>query len=447
VLRLVRCLAALATPLAVLALAGCGEEDGGSAARSSAAESVRAVGAAGCGPVEYDGDGEPNALIASDLPMQGDSKARSEQMVEAIRIALERQDWRAGDVRVAFQACDDSVARTGLWDAEQCRANARAYAADRDLLGVVGTYNSGCAAEIVPILNRADDGPVAMVSPGNTFVCLTETSDICVRGEPESLYRSGLRNYARVIPNDAFQGAALAELAADIGGSSFVLYAAADDTSLGQAMNFRHAAEELGVPVAGYETWDPKADGYRALMEEVRGADVGTVVLAGLTEQNAGRLIRDKVDVLGPNDGDVALIGFDGLTQQSTIDEAGDAAEDMLSSIPGRAPQNLTGEGAALADELAARIGDAPVEQFAPYAAEAAEVLLQAIEVAGGDRRRVADEVIGLERSGGVLGSYEITATGDPSVGPVTIFRAGETFEPDREITPDPALVTAARGE
>ncbi len=437
---LLRSGARLLLAILTLALAACGDD---SDDEGAAVEALAGT----CGEVEFGGEGEPEALIASDLPMQGDSRERSEQMVEAIRLALDESDWSAGEVSIGFQACDDSIAKTGLWDPKQCRENAEVYADNTAVVGVVGTYNSGCAEEIIPILNEAPDGPVAMVSPGNTFVCLTESSETCAAGEPDSYYPSGERNYARVVPNDAFQGAALAELAEEEGGGgAYVLYAADDDTSLGQATNFRNAAEELGVEIAGYETWDPKASDYRDLMEDIERGGASALVLAGLTEQNAGRLIQDKVSVLGPNDGEVALIGFDGLTQQSTIDESKGAAEGMLSSVPGRAPPNLTGAGADFADELSTRVGDAPIEQFAPFAGEAAEVLLQAIESAGDDRAAVGADVIGIQRDDGIVGTYEITQTGDPDVGPVTIFRAGDAFEPDREITPDSGLVAAARG-
>ena len=77
-----------------------------------------------CGNVEYGGDGTPEALIVSDLPMQGDSAERSRQQVDAIRLVLDQRGWKAGQVAVAFQACDDSIAKTGLWDAATCRANA-----------------------------------------------------------------------------------------------------------------------------------------------------------------------------------------------------------------------------------------------------------------------------------------------------------------------------------
>jgi hypothetical protein len=88
--------------LAALTLAACG---GG-------AEEVRGISTlprAACGPAEYGGEGDPQALLASDLPMQGAARGRSEQMVEAIRLELERRDWRAGSVRVALQPCDDSL--------------------------------------------------------------------------------------------------------------------------------------------------------------------------------------------------------------------------------------------------------------------------------------------------------------------------------------------------
>ncbi len=79
---------------------------------------IEALPSSACEEVEYGGEGEPNALIASDLPMQGDSAERSAQMVEAIRLELENQSWQAGQTRIAYQVCDDSIAETGEWDAD-----------------------------------------------------------------------------------------------------------------------------------------------------------------------------------------------------------------------------------------------------------------------------------------------------------------------------------------
>jgi ABC-type branched-subunit amino acid transport system substrate-binding protein len=118
----------------------------------------------------------------------------------------------------------------------------------------------------------------------------------------------------------------------------------------------------------------------------------------------------------------------------------------MLASLPGKAPENLEAEGRELVSALEGRIGSEPVELFAPYAGEAAELLLDAIAEAGDDRAAVTDAVLTAEREDGILGSYEVTENGDPTVGPVTVFLAGEAFETDREIAPDSELVAAARG-
>src|SRR5262249_22634440 len=155
---------------------------------------------------------------------------RSIQMNDAVRLVLEGANWKAGGHSVAFQTCDDSSAKTGLWTKSRCQGNARAYAEDPGVLGVVGTYNSGCAEAMIPILGRAPGGGIAMVSPGNTLICLTESSPSCPKGRPKNLYPAA-HNYARVVPNDAYQGAGLALFAKRQGvRKPYILYAAKDPT-------------------------------------------------------------------------------------------------------------------------------------------------------------------------------------------------------------------------
>ena len=55
--------------------------------------------------------------------MQGGDRVQTLQMTDAIRYVLEQQDWKAGDLNVAYQACDDSTAQTGSWDSGKCSEN------------------------------------------------------------------------------------------------------------------------------------------------------------------------------------------------------------------------------------------------------------------------------------------------------------------------------------
>src|SRR6476660_5417117 len=152
---------------AVLALlaAGCGGGGG-----SSRGGNATALVASSCSDIYYEGGGKPDYIIASDLPLQGSGRAQTVQMTEAIKFILKQDNFKAGKYKVGYQSCDDATAQAGKWASEKCSANANAYAQNKSLIGVIGTFNSGCAEIIIPVLNRAADGPVGMISPANTYV-------------------------------------------------------------------------------------------------------------------------------------------------------------------------------------------------------------------------------------------------------------------------------------
>ena len=428
-----------------LLLAACG---GGGDDNDNQVGDVQGIDA-DCGNIEYHGSGTASKLIVSDLPLRGDSAERSKQQNDAIVQEMARKGWQAGnDTQVAFQACDDSLESTGEWDENLCRSNAQAYAANPDVIGVIGTYNSGCAAIEIPVLNKAPGGGLAMVSPGNTYVCLTEPGTICKSDEPDVYYPSGTRNYIRVVPNDAVQMAGLATFANEQGiRNPFILVAAKDPTSKGQADTFEGAARSLGMDIAGVEQWDPEAKSYTDLMDKVKASGADSVLLAGLLEQNGAQLIKDKVSVLGPNDGAVKLLAPDGFAQQNTIDQAGSATKGMFASLPGKVPSSLTGEGSAFVKELRSQVGDEPLELFAPYAGQAAEVLLPAIQSGNATRAGVIQSLFKTQVTDGIVGSFSITPSGDPSPAPISVSEAGDTFTLSKTIIPQPQLVNAARGE
>ena len=439
--RLAPALLTLAAIAAALDIAACGASD------KEKVSGITPVDA-NCGDVQYSGSGKAEKLIVSDLPLQGDSAERSKQMNDAIVQEMARMGWLAGTTEVGFQACDDSLASTGEWDENLCRSNAQAYASNPDVIGVIGTYNSGCAAVEIPVLNKAPGGGLAMVSPGNTFVCLTEPGSICKPNEPDVYYPSGKRNYIRVVPNDAVQMAGLATFANGHGiRNPYILVAADDPTSKGQADTFEGAARSLGMNIAGVEQWDPKAKSYTDLMQKAKTSGADAVLLAGLLEQNGAQIIKDKVSVLGPNDGPVKLLAPDGFAQQSTIDQAGAATKGMYASLPGKVPSSLTGEGSAFVKELKSQIGDQPLELFAPYAGQAAEVLMPAIQSGSATRSGVIDSLLRTRVHDGIVGSFSTTQSGDPSPAPISVSQAEDTFVLSKTITPLPQLVNAARGE
>jgi branched-chain amino acid transport system substrate-binding protein len=197
-----------------IAVAAVGLSVAGSAsAGKTGPTAVSTLPASSCSPVFYKGAGSPQYIIASDLPLQGAGRAQPLSMVKAIQYVLEKQyKFKAGTFRIGYQSCDDATAQQGGWATEKCTSNARAYANDRSVLGVLGTFNSGCAKLEIPIMNRAPGGPVAMISSANTAVGLTHDAPWNDPGEPNIYYPTKIRNYARVAATDDFQGPFAADL-------------------------------------------------------------------------------------------------------------------------------------------------------------------------------------------------------------------------------------------
>jgi branched-chain amino acid transport system substrate-binding protein len=416
-----------------LAAAGCG---GGDDRRLG---DVRALPESSCPtPPVYDGPGDPKYLVASDLPLQDPMRPQAAQMGKAIEFVLRQRRFIAGDKRVAYQACDDSTAQAQSWDSARCTANANAYAANTAVVGIIGTYDSGCAKYVIPILNAK---AVAMVSPTNTYVGLTQGGPVAP-GEPDIYYPSGRRNYARVIAADNVQGPALAAFARrDLKLMRVFVLNDGQRYGAGIADGFASAAQKLGLAIAGTRTWNPRASDYRALATAIERTGADGVVVSGIVDNNGAKLLKDLRAVLG---GSFAILAPDGFTPvESVAREAGGAAEGMHVSIPGPPVDRLTDRGTAFVNAFGPTVGGtAKVSADAVYAAQAAEVLLDAIAASDGSRASVAQRLLAADVNAGIMGSFTIDENGDPTPGAVGIYRVANGKRTTATVlTPDPSLV------
>src|SRR5256885_16930296 len=210
----------------------------------SATSGVTPLPSSSCGPVVYKGSGSPDYIIASDLPLQGAIRHQTVEVSRAEIWALAEAGWKAGPYKIGYQSCDDSTAQTGGWDTAKCATNAPLYANNKSVIGVLGTFNSGCAKIIVPVLNRSQLG---MVSPANTNPGLTKKWDV---GEPQKYYPTGVRNYARVVATDDIQGPADAMWSKALGFKKAYVPNDKQTYGFGVASTYRTAAKKLGINVA-----------------------------------------------------------------------------------------------------------------------------------------------------------------------------------------------------
>jgi branched-chain amino acid transport system substrate-binding protein len=164
-------------------------------------------------------------------------------------------------------------------------------------------------------------------------------------------------------------------------------------------------------------------------------------MVGGLICENGGQLIKDKVAVLGPNS-QVKLLLPDGFTTQSTIDDAGAAAEGAYMSVGGVPVEQLSGAGATFIKDFQTKYSPDAIDPYTPYAAAATEVLLKAIEASDGTRADVAAKLFGLKLTGTVLGDFSIDTNGDTDQGSMTINIAkGGKLQTFKVIQPDASLV------
>jgi branched-chain amino acid transport system substrate-binding protein len=374
--------------------------------------------AAGCGG--DDGGGGSTVKIVSDLPLQGSDRVQTEQMVRGIEFVLDKAGNKAGDYTVTFESFDDSTAAAGKWDEAKCSENARTYAGSDDVVLVIGTYNSGCAGIEIPLLNEV---PIAMVSPANTYAGLTHAAPGTEAGEPDKYYPSGDRNYTRVVATDDNQGKIGASFLKDDQGCTSVYIL--DDKELygkGVADAFEAAAKDIGLEVKGHEGWDKSAQNYQALMSKIKASGATCMYLGGVSANNGGQLIKDKVAGVGDNT-KVKLLASDGFVLSSIFDESGGKVEGAWGTAPTKPVDKLTGEGKALVEEFADKEGKT-VEVYTTYAMAAAQVALDAISRSDGSREDVVAKMFETDLPDSVVGAITFNEDGDIAGGVESVYKA-----------------------
>ena len=400
-------IAPLVLVLGAVALAACGGSD-------NKTDSGAAAGTDAAAPAAG------TLIIGTDLPLQGASADASADTNLAIKLLLEKVGSKAGTYSVGLKEYDDSTAAKGAWDDATCTANANAHVTNKAEVAVMGTYNSGCAKLEVPILNQDPSGPMLMISHANTNPGLTKAWD---PGEPQKYYPTGKLNYGRIIATDDFQGKAGAQFAAkELGVKNCYVLNDAQTYGQGVAKAFVDAAPGVGITVIANDAWDSKQTNYTALFEKVKSKNPDCVYLGGINDNNGQQLIKDKVKVLGPNDGAVKLIGPDGFTGYPELRKMPEAQGMYISfaGIPSGELVKQGGFGGTFVTDFKTKYGHDPASFYSIYGAAATQLILAAIAKSDGTRKSVNDAAfsgITIPADQSILGKeFGIDATGDVTV-------------------------------
>ena len=223
-------------------------------------------------------DAETVAVYSS-LPLLGDAKPQSEDIVRAMKLAVADNGGVAGSFDIEYVSLDDASPKTRFWDPRQVKRNARLVAHDESAVAYLGELNSPASAVSVPILNEAG---LLQISPSNTSVGLTRSGG-AMPGEPGIYYPTGERTYGRVVPADHLQAAAQASLMA--AERCTKVYVVADDEPYGQGISglvLRKVAER-GLETRRGPTIGQDFDAFRRLRRKVAASGADCFFFGGYT--------------------------------------------------------------------------------------------------------------------------------------------------------------------
>jgi DNA-binding SARP family transcriptional activator/ABC-type branched-subunit amino acid transport system substrate-binding protein/streptogramin lyase len=408
-----------------------------------------------CSSVLTDERGDPDLLIASHLPF-GAMRATTLPMSDAVAFVLRRHKFRAGRFTLGLQACDHASPSSGYSDDPLiCERNARLFAENPAVVGVVGPLDSPCAWAMLPILNAADDGPPSLVSPTNSDPHLLRDEPTDPDDTLGELYPTGQRGYARVLPADDYDVAAGVLVAGRYGNGRVFFLDSEVDASYDMAWTyFERAANRAGVEIAGHRNWDIDAPRHRRLAEQVRASGADSVYIAAGIGANSGQVLRDLRDTLEP---DVQIIaGHNFLPVPVLYAEAGPAARGVLITTPGPDPNELTPAGRRFVREFGDTQRGHAVTGWDVRTAAATEVLLDAIARSDGTRDSVAGALERTRLADSVMGPLTLDANGEPVDNAFTYVRVQhgrgrqdildsvEGAEPVGTVDPQAELVGAA---
>jgi branched-chain amino acid transport system substrate-binding protein len=380
------CCCALA---AGVALGGCG---GGGSTKSTAAKST-------------------TLTIYSSMPLQGPARAQSESVVKAEKLALAEAGGRVGGYTVKFVGLDDSTPAAGEADPGQTSVNARKAALDPSAIAYLGEGNAGASAISIPILNEAG---ILQVSPWDTPAGLTRAQG-ADKGEPQKYYPSGKRTFARVVPPNNVQAAALVSYQLDKGCTRTYVVSTRDVYALDLSSQFVRAARTGALHVLKVQKLDPGADDFTALAQKIVASGADCMLYAGITADNA----PDLFAAVHEADPHLRLFGGAGVADASFAGDLSSAVQRVSYVVsPALDPGLYPPAGRAFFAKYRRTFGRDP-DPAAIFGYEAMKLTLLAIQNAGdrgNDQQSVIDALFKIKNHDSAIGTYSIDANGDTTL-------------------------------
>lgn len=291
--------------------------------------------------------------LASVSPLSGGQSTLGTAIANGMKLAImdRKADLEKAGIQLEPFPQDDQATETNG------PTIATRLAGEKEVIGVVGTLNSGVAKTMVKPLA---DAKLVMVSPANTAVVLTE---------------SGYANYNRIVARDDYQGPAAARATLNTLKAKTVMVLH-DKTEYGQglAAEYVKEAKKIGLTVVNGEGEgiNPKDTDFSPVVTKLMAANADALFYGGIYDTAA--LIFKQADEKGFKG---SFIGADGLDAADIVKNSGGAANRVYYTS---VADNVYGsaEGAKFVERYKAAFNDNP-PTYAVYGYDSAGVIINAI--------------------------------------------------------------------
>ena len=257
------------------------------------------------------GEAKGTIKIATQSPLSGDQSAVGEGIKLGTQLAIEK--LKGPIEKLGFKV--DLVPFDDQAKPDVGVANARNMITDKDIMAVIGHYNSGVA---IPSSEVYKEVSLVEISPANTNPMITDRN---------------LPNVNRVCGRDDVQGAVGAEFAKSL--KIKTAYVIHDKTTYGQSVAefFRDNAKKLGIEILGFEGTEEKSN-FDPILTPIRAKNPDLIYFGGIYSQGAplfkqAREKGIKSKFLGPDgldSSDLAKIGGDAVVGMYYTTAAGPVA-------------------------------------------------------------------------------------------------------------------------
>jgi branched-chain amino acid transport system substrate-binding protein len=335
-----------------------------------------------------------------------------EDTIRAVEIAVANQGSRIDGAEIEVVGLNDAFP-DGRFNPAKVQANAKRAASDPSAIAYIGEFDSGGTELAMPILNRAG---ILHVSSGSTAVKLTRPSPAL----GERLRPTGLRTFARVVPNDTVQSAALTQFMQEESVRKVFVIDDGGTYGLGLKQYFERLATPTGIQIVGRARATTRTD-LVALAEQVKRSGADAVLYAG-SDLPIG---LDLFEAINRASVHVKLFGGDGISLTGFLEALGDVELDTYVTAPMLPSGNYATSGEAFFETYRERFGE-EAEPMSIFGYEAGDAVMDSIrDGARGDisteaistlRNQTRDAFFSISERPSALGSYSIDENGDTTL-------------------------------